>query len=109
MRVAEERYRAARERLKEASSAASRSRESSAMPTPRGGAETAEAGASSHVESGRNQNETETENGSGKKRADAAAEVREMAEKAAAAVGDCTCGAKYDDCDECICKPGGVR
>ena len=88
VRVAEERYRAARERLKEAFSAASRSRESSAMPTPRGGAEAAEAGVSTHVESGRNQkNETETENGTGKhpKPSALAAEVREMAEKARAA------------------------
>ena len=35
--------------------------------------------------------------------------MQAASEKAAAAVGDCTCGAKYDDCDECICKPGGVR
>ena len=90
VRVAEERYRAARERLKEASSVASRSRESSAMPTPRGGAENAEAGpCASHVESGRNHfgktNQT-VETGTGTaKRADAAAEVREMAEKARAA------------------------
>ena len=90
VRVAEERYRAARERLKEASSVASRSRESSAMPTPRGGAEKAEAGpCASHVESGRNRfgktNQT-VETGTGTaKRADAAAEVREMAEKARAA------------------------
>ena len=86
VRVAEERYRAARERLKEAFSAASRSRESSAMPTPRGAAEAAEAGVSTHVESGRNQNETETENGTGNTKPSAlAAEVREMAEKARAA------------------------
>ena len=89
VRVAEERYRAARERLKEASSVASRSRESSAMPTPRGGAENAEAGpCASHVESGRNRfGKTETVvTGTGTaKRADAAAEVREMAEKARAA------------------------
>ena len=89
VRVAEERYRAARERLKEASSVASRSRESSAMPTPRGGADTAEAGpCASHVESGRNHfGKTETVvTGTGTaKRADAAAEVREMAEKARAA------------------------
>ena len=31
--------------------------------------------------------------------------MQAASEKAAAAVGDCTCGAKYDDCDECICKP----
>lgn len=89
VRVAEERYRAARERLKEASSVASRSRESSAMPTPRGGADNAEAGpCASHVESGRNHfGKTETVvTGTGTaKRADAAAEVREMAEKARAA------------------------
>ena len=91
VRVAEERYRAARERLKEAFSAASRSRESSAMPTPRSGAEAAEAGVSTHVESGRNQNqtETETENGTGNtlnpKPSALAAEVREMAKKARAA------------------------
>ena len=35
--------------------------------------------------------------------------MQAASEKAAAAVGDCTCGAKYEDCDECICKPGGVR
>jgi ribosomal protein S18 acetylase RimI-like enzyme len=34
--------------------------------------------------------------------------MQAASEKAAAAVGDCTCGAKYDDCDECVCKPGGV-
>ena len=26
-------------------------------------------------------------------------------EKAAAAIGDCTCGATFEDCDECICNP----
>ena len=25
--------------------------------------------------------------------------------KAAAAVGDCTCGAVFDECDECVCHP----
>lgn len=34
--------------------------------------------------------------------------MQAASEKVSAAVGDCTCGAKYDDCDECICKPGGV-
>ena len=31
--------------------------------------------------------------------------MQAASEKAAAAIGDCTCGAKYDDCDECICHP----
>ena len=76
MRAAEERCRVARERLQEASSAASLSRASSAMPTPRGGAAEAATNGPSLAISG---------NGEADK-ADAAAEVREMAEKARAAL-----------------------
>ena len=31
--------------------------------------------------------------------------MQAASEKAAAAVGDCTCGGKFPDCDECICHP----
>ena len=31
--------------------------------------------------------------------------MQAASEKAAAAIGDCTCGAKYDECDECVCHP----
>ena len=31
--------------------------------------------------------------------------MQAASEKAAAAVGDCTCGAVFDECDECVCHP----
>jgi len=31
--------------------------------------------------------------------------MQAVSQKAAAAVGDCTCGATFEDCDECICRP----
>ena len=90
VRVAEERFRVARERLAEASSAASRSRASSAMPTPRGGAEELRDAAAPRVsprggDENENANENENESAPSRK-ADAASEVREMAEKARAAL-----------------------
>lgn len=31
--------------------------------------------------------------------------MQAASERAAAAIGDCTCGATFEDCEECICRP----